>query len=323
MKFDDRRLSQEDFVHEILQGLLKPVKSLPPKFFYDDEGSELFLRITELPEYYLTRAEKGILPQAAQELGRKIGPGIHVIEYGCGNSGKVQTLLDGLQKPASYLAIDIARSHLLEFCSGLAASRSDLMIQAICADFTRTLDLDLPQQGTKLAFFPGSSIGNFEPNEAIGFLGRIRQSLGEGANLLIGVDLKKSASVLNAAYNDGEGVTARFNLNLLKRINREAHGDFDLSAFRHIAFYNESQGRIEMHLESLKDQVVTVSGTKIHFRLGERTHTENSYKYSLAEFRTLSRKAGWETVATWVDKDQLFSLHYLSAPHSKEGRSDH
>lgn len=314
LEFDDRHPPAENLLAEALEGLGKRLKSLPPKLFYDSLGSDLFLQITGLPEYYPTRIEKALLPRTASDLHRILGPRPQVIEYGCGNSGKVNLLLKGLDRAAGYVAIDISKEHLLRCCIDLAASYPETQVRAVCADFTRPLppDMVLPDHsGRRLAFFPGSSIGNFDPEEAVRFLENIRETVGSSGGLLIGVDVKKSPELLHAAYNDAQGVTARFNRNVLARINREAGANFDLEGFRHRAFYDALRGRIEMHLESLKSQTVKVGGAKISFREGETIHTENSYKYSPGEFQELARAAGWRPDGLWQDEEKLFSLHYL------------
>lgn len=314
LAFDDRHPPLEDFRAEILGGLTGERKSLAPKFFYDERGADLFLRITELPEYYLTRTEKALLPGTVREIRAAVGPGSHLIEYGSGNSGKAAMLIEGLDAPQSYLAIEISKPHLLQSCGHIAGSFPDIQVAAVCADFTATLDLscDFPEDGGRnVAFFPGSSIGNFEPADAVGFLANARATVGRGGSFLIGVDLKKDARVLHEAYNDSIGVTAAFNLNLLRRINREAEGQFDLRAFRHSAFYDEALGRIEMHLKCIRDHYAEVAGNRIRFRRGETIHTENSYKYTVEEFRALARSAGWNPAGIWTDEAGLFSLHYL------------
>lgn len=312
LEFDDRHPTDDNFQAEILHGLQKENKSISPKFFYDERGSDLFLQITDLPEYYITRTEKTLLPVAVQQLKGSIGPGCHLIEYGCGNSGKASLLLEGLERVESYLAIDISKSHLLNFCQGLATKHRKVKITAVCADFTSPIDLDfLTDSGQRVAFFPGSSIGNFNPEEAACFLANVRSTVGPGGGLLIGVDLKKNPKILYAAYNDRQGVTAQFNLNLLRRINREAAGHFDLSKFGHRAFYNESEGRVEMHLESLEEQTVSVGGIPVSFQIEEIIHTENSHKFSVDEFRLLAKSAGWTPQVAWVDVTRLFSIHYL------------
>lgn len=314
LKFHDLHPEISDLFSEVYHGLLLPKKSIPPKFFYDERGSDLFNKITELDEYYLTDAEKEILRERGSEIGRQIGPHCVIIEYGCGSSEKIHLLLDHLSHPHTYMAIDISKEHLVEMTEDLAKSYPDVDIHAICADFTQPLQLPLNGEHKdlkKIAFFPGSSIGNFDPAQAKRFLRTIREEVGPRGGLLIGVDLKKDTEKLQAAYNDSQDITAQFNKNLLVRINRECHSNFDLDNFQHQAFYNAELGRIEMHLESKKDQIVALNDTPIPFKLGETIHTENSYKFSVKEFLELTRHAGWNPVHTWTDSKDLFSIHYL------------
>jgi L-histidine Nalpha-methyltransferase len=308
-----------DLRTEVLHGLGLPAKTLSPKFFYDRKGSLLFDAITELPEYYPTRTEIAILRKHAEDMAALIGKGQTLIELGSGSSLKIQLLLTALQ-PAVYLPVDISRDHLLASAEALAERFPHLDIRAVCADYSGPFDLPLePDWQSRAAFFPGSSIGNFEPSQAAALLRRIGTVLGPGGRLLIGVDLVKDQAVLEAAYNDDRGVTAAFNLNLLTRINRELKADFDLSAFRHRAWFNPDPdpclrggpGRIEMHLESLRDQQVQIDGHRIAFRAGETIHTENSYKFDLADFRALADDAGFDTEQVWTDPAHLFSVHGL------------
>jgi dimethylhistidine N-methyltransferase len=312
--FHDYHPDADDILLEVVQGLRKEQKEIPPKFFYDEKGSSLFYEITRLPEYYLTRTEIRLLESIRDDLVDYVGKGCNLIEYGCGSSRKIRILLDALYQPSAYLAIDISKEHLLELCRSLALSYSGLAIKAVCADFTKPLALPLqrrPSFEKNIAFFPGSSIGNFEPEEAVIFLQNVRRSVGEGGGMIIGVDLKKALKILHAAYNDSRGVTRHFNLNLLERINRECGSNFDLSRFGHRAFYNAEKGRIEMHLVSLRDQTVKIDGNSIELREGETIHTENSYKYTPEEFQSLASGAGWKALKVWKDPQGLFSLHYF------------
>jgi len=313
--FHDLAPEPEDFLSALVAGLSAQHKSLPCKFFYDKPGSALFDRICELPEYYVTRTENALLEEIADEIATLAGPGAHVIEFGSGSSRKIRTLLDSLDRPAAYSAIDISRQHLLDSTRDVARDYPAVAVSAICADYTRPLDLpvrDAAPGARPLAFFPGSSIGNFSHAEACGFLKNVAAMLTEtGGDLLIGVDLKKDVAILNAAYNDAAGVTAAFNLNLLARANRELAGDFDLAGFRHEAIYNAEEGRIEMYLFSTRAQVATVAGHRFRFADGEPVHTENSYKYTVEEFRALARRAGFDAAASWTDRNRLFSIHYL------------
>ncbi len=308
--FYDIHPELEDFREEVLRGLAARPKRLPPKFFYDRRGSELFEQICQLPEYYLTRTEIGILQACGPELARLAGPGSVLIELGSGASRKVRLLLERL-RPRAYIGVDISREFLLQATRRLAQDYPWIEVHAFCADLSRPLTLASLPPGQRLAFYPGSSIGNFESEEAVAFLRNLRPLLGPGGALAIGVDLKKHPALLHAAYNDAAGVTAAFNLNLLRRLQRELGAQLDAGSFRHEAFYNQAWGRIEMHLESLRPQAVRIEGRLFPFAAGERLHTENSYKYTVAEFHALARRAGFVPVQVWTDPQPLFSVHYL------------
>ena len=305
--------ARDDFRADVLAGLARAEKQLSAKYFYDARGSKLFDRITELPEYYPTRTELGILRDHADDIAELAGPQTTVVEFGAGSSIKIRLLLDAVDAQA-FVPIDISGEHLREAADVLAIDYPGTDVLAVCADFTRPIELpdEVPAEN-RLGFFPGSTIGNFTPAEAEKFLRQCAALLGPGSGLVIGVDLKKDVQLLHDAYNDAAGVTAAFNLNLLARINRELHGTFDLRAFRHKAFYNEGEGRIEMHIESLCDQTVHVAGAQVPFRNGETIHTENSCKYTVTEFQALAAESGYEPVAVWTDQQKLFSLHYLRA----------
>lgn len=299
------------FRTDVLEGLAQQPKTLHCKLLYDDRGSALFEEITRLPEYYPTRAEVSILTQYADEISGHLGVDVVLVELGSGNSEKVQRLLHTLDSPTAYVPIDIERSYLEQAAQSLASNYPDLQVAAICADYTRDLKFpDIP--GKKVVFFPGSTFGNFEPVDANAFLDRLAASLRPGDGVLIGIDLKKNPDVLNRAYNDAAGVTAAFNLNILRRINRELDGDFDLDTFEHFAFYNRDAGRIEMHLRSLANQVVHVSGTPFAFKTGDTIHTENSYKYDIGGFQALAAAHGFVPAKVWTDENDLFSVHYLA-----------
>jgi dimethylhistidine N-methyltransferase len=301
------------FLEDVLAGLAKPQKELPPKYFYDARGSALFEAICELPEYYLTRTESAIMHDRGADMARHLGPGCALIEFGSGSGRKTRILVEAAA-PAAYLAIDIARAQLEATAAELARDFPALEVTAICADYSRPLTLPplaAQESRRRVIYFPGSTIGNLTPAEARVFLRNARGLAGAGGGLLIGVDLKKDTALLNAAYNDTRGVTAEFNLNVLARINRELGAAFDLSAFRHFAFYNEALGRIEMHLVSTKAQSVTVGGGVFRFRPDETIHTENSYKYSIPEFQELGRGAGLAPMECWTDPERLFAVHYL------------
>ncbi|GGM02058.1 L-histidine N(alpha)-methyltransferase [Pseudomonas asuensis] len=296
---------------DVLNGLAAEPKVIAPKYFYDQRGSELFEAITGTPEYYPTRTEERILTEAANDIAAIAGPGTTLMELGSGASRKVRLLLEAL-RPQSYLGVDISRDFLLSSTHRLAADYPWLDVSALCTDFTQPMELPRTlSQSPVLAFFPGSSIGNFTPVEARAFLRNLHRLLPPGSGLLIGVDLIKSKARLEAAYNDAEGITAAFNLNVLERICRELDTDLDPSRFSHYAFYNEQQSRIEMHLVSRRAQTIRIEDQRFMFRQGETLHTENSYKYSLKGFETLSREAGFSPIAVWKDPGALFSVHYL------------
>ena len=314
IKFYDHHPKPADFYTDVMQGLQLDQKMIPPKYFYDQRGSQLFDAICEAPEYYPTRTELDILENNAQEIADCIGPECLLVEPGSGSSYKVRTLLDAM-KPQAYIPMDISKTHLIQAASKLSDDYPWLEVHASCIDFTEKLHLpdELPEVEKKVAFFPGSSIGNFEPTDAIHFLADMAEMVEQDGGLLIGVDLKKDKRILDAAYNDANEITADFNLNLLERINRELQGEFDLAKFEHHAFYNETHGRIEMHLVSKTEQQVTVDNTAIQFSKGESIHTENSYKYSIAEFQALATQAGFTSDRVWTDQNNLFSLHYFTA----------
>ena len=309
----------DDFRTEVLAGLGRPLagisqsapKSIPPKFLYDKRGAELFDAICTLDEYYLTRTEMAILSAYAGEIATLIGDGV-LIEFGSGSSQKVRIILDAMPQMPIYVGLDISKQHLQESCMQLAKDYPGLEAIAICTDYTQPLQLpDIPsiRNKHKIGFFPGSSIGNLEPQEAVQFLKNTAPLLEQG-DLLIGVDLKKDKAVLEAAYDDSQGISAEFALNLLTRINRELGADFELANFDYQAIYNPV-GRIEMYLTSLIDQVVHLDNVEISFHAGELLRTENSYKYSISEFQEIATLAGFQSKRVWTDPQQLFSLHYL------------
>lgn len=313
--FHDLEPDTGSFIGEVIAGLSQPQKTLNPKYFYDEAGSRLFERICALPEYYPTRTEMALMRVHGPEMAQLLGRGCVLVEYGSGSGQKTLELLGHL-RPAAYMPIDIAGVQLKAYAGELARRFPELQIAAVCADYTR--DFALPQISgadgrRRVAYFPGSTIGNFTVDEARNFLQGACRMVMPGGAMLIGVDLKKSEAMLHAAYNDALGVTAAFNLNLLARINRELGANFDLPAFRHRAFYNRDAGRIEMHLASLKDQQVALGGRTFSFRRDETIHTENSYKYSVEEFETLAGEAGFEPARCWIDPQHLFSVHYLLA----------
>jgi dimethylhistidine N-methyltransferase len=315
--------SPATFIDEVLQGLAARPKRIAPKYFYDERGSRLFDAICTLPEYYLTRTEMGIFESCADEVAGLAGPDCTLIELGSGASRKIRLLLETL-RPRHYLGVDISRDFLIESARRLAADYPWLEVHATCADFSQELELpDAATTGRRLVFFPGSTIGNFEPYEALAFLQRVRRLLHPDGALLIGVDLKKDPQILHDAYNDREGITAAFNLNLLERLRREFGAELDLDGFRHRAFYSVRHGRIEMHLVSRCAQEIRILGRRFGFETGESVHTENSYKYTVEEFRSLARRAGLWPVRVWRDSAQLFSVHYLGvAPTTAAAPAD-
>ena len=305
----------ETLEQDVLRGLQQSPKVLPPKLLYDERGSELFDRICELEEYYPTRTELGIMRDHIEEMVRRIGPRCAVIEYGSGTGLKTKFLLEHLVDPAAYVPIDISQGPLLACAAELNELFPGLQIVPIRADFMQRIEL--PEfngnADRRLVYFPGSTIGNLECGEAREFLCHVRDVCGDDGALLIGVDLKKDRTMLERAYNDREGVTAEFNLNLLRRLNRELDADFDLSQFRHLAVYNESKSRIEMHLMSLCRQTVSVAGVDIDFEDGETIHTESSHKYDLEEVHQLAANAGFRVEEVWVDENRLFSVQFWAA----------
>ena len=303
----------DTFFDEVIEGLRQGQKRIPPKFFYDARGSRLFDQITELPEYYLTRTEMTIMRRSIDEMVARIGAHCLLVEYGSGSSLKTRILLDHLPEPAGYVPIDISKEHLLRSAEALAGAYPGLPIQPICADYTTAFHLPHLDDERPVVYFPGSTIGNFEPGEALAFLRRVAGIVGPGGGLLIGVDLQKDARVIEAAYNDAQGVTAAFNKNVLARINRELGGTFDLDRFEHRAFYDAEHGRIEMHLVSLADQCVRIGALQIPFRCGETILTEYSHKYSLDSFARLAASAGFDVEQVWMDDARLFSVQALVA----------
>jgi len=306
--------SAENFEAEFIAGLKKDPKILPCKFFYDENGSRLFDQICELDEYYLTRTETKILRDNIGEIASWCGRECILVELGSGQSSKTRLLLDQLESPVAYVPIDISRPHLIRAAEALNGDYYPLEILPICADYNCPLSLPAPERNPKrkVVFFPGSTIGNFEPLEAVEFLKRFGTWCVAGDGLLIGVDLQKHRQILDGAYNDSRGVTAAFNLNLLRRANRELGANFVLDQFRHRAFYDEGKGRIEMRLISESEQNVFVGKEKIGFRKGEFITTEYSYKYTIETFSALARTAGWQSERVWSDENRLFSVHYFS-----------
>jgi len=301
-----------EFATDVVAGLTATPKRLLPKYFYDGAGSALFEQITELPEYYPTRREIGILEEHAGDIAALIPPGAALVEFGSGSSTKTRKVLSTAASLAAYVPVDISAQFLQQQAAELRREYPKLAVLPVAADFTRPFELpDAVRIMPRVGFFPGSTIGNFEPHETAAFLRHAGRILGRGATFIVGVDLIKDTQVLQKAYNDPQGVTAKFNLNLLARINRELGAKFNLECFEHHAFFNRERSRIEMHLASLKRQRIKVCGECIDFRAGETIHTENSYKYSVASFGALARGAGWTPTAVWTDPDNYFSVHTL------------
>lgn len=311
ISFHDYAKRQESFAEAMAKGLSAKPKSIPARFLYDAEGSALFDRICALPEYYPTRTEMQILRDHAPEIAARMGPEAMLVELGSGSSVKVRLLLDAMTAPAAYTAVDISREHLIAAAQALAADYPSLQVNAVCADYGETFPLPpSPGKGRQVAFFPGSTIGNLEPYEAQKFLAGWAAS---GVDMLVGVDLVKDRSILEPAYDDAEGVTAAFSLNVLTRANRELGADFDIARFVHRSRWNAEASRIQIHIESLVDQTVRVDGQTYEFRAGEPIETEHSYKYSVSGFRMRAERAGYTSAAVWIDEASLFSVHYLTA----------
>jgi L-histidine Nalpha-methyltransferase len=311
MKLD----SAARFRADLVRGLALPQKRIPSRYFYDAVGSQLFDQITELPEYYLTRTELGILGQYADAMAGRLGSRCLLIEPGAGSLVKVRYLLDRMAEPAGFVPVDVSADHLTRAATALQARYPCLAILPVCADFTAPFSIPKPPrtESRRAIFFPGSTLGNFGPAEADDLLTRFARMVGPGGSLLLGLDLQKDPATIEAAYNDRRGVTAAFNLNVLARANRELGADFDLDNFRHQAFYDPTDGRIEMHLESLADQAVRVAGAAVRFRAGETIHTEDSYKYDLDAFARRAAACGWQADATWTDARRAVAVLHLTA----------
>ncbi len=319
ISFHDCAPDSGGFAQALFTGLSARRKSIPCRFLYDAHGSALFEQICRLEDYYPTRTELGILRAHAGDIADRIGPDSQLIELGGASSLKANILLDALVSPGAYIPIDISREHLRTAARRLQRERPALEIHAVCADYA--LPLDLPATaagGRRLGFFPGSTIGNLQPDEAIGFLAHWARRLGPDSAMVVGVDLRKSPEVIHRAYDDAQGVTAQFSKNVLARANRELGCDFNLDLFAHRARYDVEQGRIEIHLESLADQSVRTPGGEIILQLGEQIHIEDSYKYSVDGFRELARAAGFVPAAVWTDPADLFSVHYLQTAQARE-----
>jgi dimethylhistidine N-methyltransferase len=301
------------FAMDVLKGLRSTPKAIPPKYFYDATGSALFERITELPEYYLTRSEVSILKDNAAAIAKIIPPKAALVEFGSGSSRKTRILLGAAPTLAAYVPVDICGEMLEQEAAQLRSEFPKLAVLPVQGDFTQPFELPADTAPlSRVGFFPGSTIGNFEPHEAAAFLRHAARVLGRNAILIVGIDLEKDPDVLNAAYNDSAGITEKFNLNLLVRMNRELDADFNLDTFEHHAFYNRERHRIEMHLASSKRQKVKVRGETIDFRAGETIHTENSYKYTADSFGALARGTGWTPLSVWTDSQRYFCVQALA-----------
>lgn len=307
------RSVQNTFLEDVLLGLCQPDKSLPCKYFYDERGSQLFDEICELDEYYLTRTEQAIMNRYADEMAYQLGRGVMLVEFGSGSSTKTHVLLENLIEPAAYVPLDISEEHLLKTATQLSLRFPQIEILPVVADFTCPFSLPIPRQTPSHAavYFPGSTIGNFEPVEACRLMADIADLLGTEGGMLIGIDLKKDPAVIHAAYNDRSRVTDAFNLNLLHRINQELGGNFNIDGFEHSAVYNQALGRVEISLVSLCKQTVELGDHLFHFRAGEEIRTEYSHKYSVEEFTTLAARAGFSLHKHWTDSDELFAVLHL------------
>ena len=308
----DSDVLDSQFHADVLSGLTESPKALPCKYLYDEAGSKLFDRICELEEYYPTRTEAQIIFDSADEIGKCIRSNVVLIEYGSGSSTKTRVLLDHLDHPLAYVPVDISEEHLLSTGQKLRDEYPELDIRPIVADFTSSFALpeDL-EESPVCVYFPGSTIGNFEPEAAVGLLRSIAWQCGSNGGLLIGFDLQKSKDILELAYDDPHGVTAAFSLNILHRMNRELDATFEADRFQHVSFYNERLGRIEIYLESLDEQQVTIGDTSIEFQAGERIHTEYSHKYTIDSFAEMAKEAGFRSNAYWTDPNNLFALMHL------------
>ncbi|OZB59640.1 MAG: L-histidine N(alpha)-methyltransferase [Lysobacterales bacterium 14-68-21] len=311
---DDDRRPPDNFILEVVQrGLAARPKRLPSWLFYDERGSELFVAICEQPEYYLTRCEIALMREHGAEIGAALGPDVRLVEYGSGHAIKTDLLLEHLASPVAYVPVEISPEPLRQSVERLGARFPDVAMQPLCADFTRALRLPIAPRAARrtVVYFPGSTIGNFEAADAAALLRKMRGEMGESGGILIGVDLKKDAALLEAAYNDAAGVTAEFTLNMLAHVNRATGSDFDLRRFRHRARYNPMAGRIETHILSREDQSVRVGRQQVRFRENEAMQVEYSCKYSLEDFAALARRAGLAVREVWFDPERMFSVQYL------------
>jgi len=315
--FADYEPPTDDFLADAIAGLSCAQKTISPKYFYDKKGSALFDEICRTPEYYITRTELELLDRILPEVAELTGPEAIVVEWGSGSSWKIRKVLDGLDRPAEYIAIDISGDHLKAAAVEIARQYPDVKVGAICADFLAHIHLPkeaLVSDGRRLGFLPGSTIGNFEPAVAEKILRRAAELLEPGGALLIGTDLQKDETTLLSAYNDAGGMTAAFNLNLLERMKRELGAKLEIDAFAHEAIYNTELHRIEMHLRATRQTAIEIGDHSFSFKAGESIHSENSHKFTVEGFQAIAREAGFEPGPSWTDPDQLFALHYLTLP---------
>lgn len=307
-------LERDEFLEDVISGLCGARKTLNPKYFYDEQGSRLFERITELPEYYITRTETGLMEQIGDDLASHCNGARVIVEFGSGSGRRSDLLLTALPGVDSYVPIDVSEELLASTAKVVESAHPGIRVIPLVADFTARMQLPAVTPKIRLGYFPGSTIGNFLPADAVNFLKNARTLLGHKAQMLVGVDLVKAIDTLEQAYDDDAGVTSEFNKNILKRINRELDADFDLDKFGHQAFFDEHRSRIEMHLVSLTRQTVSIGGSyRINFSAGESIHTENSHKNTIEGFQQLARQAGWKCATHWVDDKRLFSIHLLEA----------
>jgi dimethylhistidine N-methyltransferase len=309
----DNKPGLDRFYSEVIAGLLKPQKELPSKYFYDKTGSLLFDQICTLDDYYIPRVEIAIMKSYIKEITQILGPHVSLTEYGSGSSVKTRILLDNLIDPACYVPIDISREQLINSANEIGSSYHNLEVLPVCADYTANLEMPLPKVKSyrPVVYFPGSTIGNFDPLPAKHFLEHVSSIFGKDGGLLIGFDLKKDPNILHRAYNDAKGITAAFNYNLLHRINKELDGDFQIDNYKHYAFYNPERSRVEMHLLSLNDQVVHLGKKNIPIHEGESIWTESSYKFTIGEFAGLAATAGLKSERVWTDENEWFCLMFL------------
>jgi L-histidine Nalpha-methyltransferase len=307
-------MSQSANVREIVDGLQQDEKSISPKFFYDERGSQLFDRITTLPEYYPTKTEFGIMQGNIAEIARLVGPDASLIEFGSGSSSKTRVLLKHLHQLAVYVPVDISEEHLLASADRIRAEFPELEVLPVVADFTRRFALPSPRimPRRNLVYFPGSTIGNFTHEAALEILRVMYDEAGEDGALLIGVDLQKDPELIERAYNDSAGVTAEFNLNMLRHLNRDYGTDFDLEAYTHDAQYNKDKGRVELRLISATEQTVSIGAEEVVIGAGEGILTEYSHKYTLGGFAAMAEKAGFQVTRVWTDARKLFSVQYCT-----------